>query len=100
MNNDLKDSDTVKSIFNLILVIFSNNTVFSSRFRHHTLTIVKEYYQSTFSKSQWKQFPTRQVLVRSHATDSCMYLYNDEQSLPKSFKNVFTWKGTYGWFHG
>lgn len=39
---DLEDSDTVQSIFDLILALFSNESVFSCRFRYHTLTIVKD----------------------------------------------------------
>jgi hypothetical protein len=47
---NLLDKDTVNKIFSLILTILSNADVFSSRFRHHTLTLVKQSYWGFFSK--------------------------------------------------
>jgi hypothetical protein len=38
---DLCDQHTVNRIFFLVRIILSNASVFSSRFRHHMLTIVK-----------------------------------------------------------
>jgi hypothetical protein len=92
---DLKDPDTAESIFNLIMVILSNESVFSYRFRSHTLTIVKEYCQSIFSKGQRHQLPTHQDLLQNSSIDPLMYLYDNEQSLPENFQNAFAWKGAY-----
>jgi hypothetical protein len=92
---DLSDSNAVTIVFSLNMVIFSNANVFSSRFRHHTLTVAKTYYISLLSHTQQCQMPTIQQIAQNSTTDSSMYLYNDNQHLPENFRNAFAWKGVY-----
>jgi len=94
---NLYDADTLDFIFYLIMIIFSNNNVFSSRFRYHTLTIITKYCRSLFSKRQRRQLPTFQQIVEDSSMDVWFYLYDEYQPLPKNFDNVFTWKGDYNW---
>ena len=84
---------TNECIVSLISIIFSNRDVFSSRFRHHTYTIAKEYVFPLFlRKHPIHMFPT---IKQSDSMDSGIYLMNDTQPLPKHFKNAFAWKGKY-----
>ena len=89
---NLHHADTIESIFQLIKIILSNNIAFSSRFRYHTLTIVKEYCLPLFSNEQRRQLLTARDIARNRALDAWMYLYNDDQTLPEDFSNAFTWK--------
>ena len=92
---NLHHPNTIESIFQLIKIIFSNDSVFSSRFRYHTLTTVKEYCLPLFSNEQRCQLPTARDIARSRAWDSWMYLYDDDQTLPEGFNNAFAWKGVW-----
>jgi hypothetical protein len=90
---NLNDFDTVKRLLVLISAILSNAAVFSSRFRQHTLTVIKECCYSFFSKKQQRLLPTTVEIVQYHKIDSLMYLYNDGNRLPTYFQNTFAWRG-------
>jgi hypothetical protein len=92
---NLNNSYTVEHIFSLIKVILSNAAVFSSRFRHHTLTVVKEYCYSFFSKKQQRILPTTQQIALHSKDESFMYLYDDNKLVPNNFYNTFARKGVY-----
>jgi hypothetical protein len=92
---DLHDSYTLERIFSLTRIILSNATVFSSRFRHHTLTVVKECCYLFFSVKQQNVMPTTRQIAEYSKTESFMYLYDDEQPVPDDFRNTFSWKGVY-----
>ena len=92
---NLNDLYTIRRIFSLIKVILFSATVFSSRFRHHTLTIVKEFCYSSFSTKQQRRLPTMQQIGQYRKFDSLIYLYGDDQPLPNNFQNAFAWKGVY-----
>ncbi len=86
MNNneyDLNDSHTVQSVFDLVLVIFLHNDVFSSRFRDHTLTIAKKCCYLFLSKNQ------RCQLENSHRLPQYEKIYSEK------FENTFCWRGVY-----
>ncbi|CAF3719792.1 unnamed protein product [Rotaria socialis] len=89
---NLDDSNTLTCIFSLIMIIFSNANVFSSRFRHHTLTVVKECCSSLYVQNQ-RVLPTIQNIAQNSKIDSFMYLYDDDQPLPENFENTFAWRG-------
>ena len=92
---DLTDWRTIETIFALVKVILYNSNVFSSRFRHHTLTIVKEYCYSLFSKKRKNQLHTIKQIVQRRENHFSHYLYNDNQSLPNNIKNAFAWRGVH-----
>ncbi|CAF0915451.1 unnamed protein product [Adineta steineri] len=92
---NLNDLGTINSIFTLLMVIFSNPNIFHSRFRYHTLKIIKKYCFSLFSDNQQKQLPTTQQIIRNIKIDFIKYLDNKDQSLPPNFNNTFAWKGIY-----
>ncbi|CAF0846763.1 unnamed protein product [Adineta steineri] len=92
---NLCDLHTIQRAFSLIKVILSSAPVFSSRFRHHTLTVAKTFCYSFFSIKQQRLLPTAQQIAQHSKFDSFIYLYEDDQSLPDNFQNVFTWKGVY-----
>ncbi|CAF3071898.1 unnamed protein product [Rotaria sp. Silwood2] len=77
------------------MIVFSNADVFSSRFRYHTLAVVKESCLPFFSEKQQLQLPTIQQIVQNRTTDSWMYLYDNDEPVPKIFENAFAWKGVY-----
>ncbi|CAF0779911.1 unnamed protein product [Adineta steineri] len=92
---NLNDFGTINSIFTLLMAIFSNPNIFHSRFRYHTLKIIKKYCFSLFSDNQQKQLPTTQQIIQNINIDFIKYLDNKDQSLPPNFNNTFGWKGIY-----
>jgi hypothetical protein len=93
---DLSDPKTTNNIFRLIMIILSNVDVFSSRFRHHTLTIAKECCFQFFTKNRQNQLiNTHQKIQKQRKLNSLMYLYADDDSLPDHFTNAFTGKTNY-----
>ncbi|CAF0727559.1 unnamed protein product [Adineta steineri] len=92
---NLNDFGTINSIFTLLMAIFSNPNIFHSRFRYHTLKIIKKYCFSLFSDNQQKQLPTTQQIIQNINIDFIKYLDNKDQSLPPNFNNTFAWKGIY-----
>ena len=92
---DLTDWRTTDTIFDLVKVILYNSNVFSSRFRHHTLKIVKEYCYSVFSKKRKVELHTIKQIVRRGENYLSHYLYNDNQSLPSNMENAFAWRGVH-----
>ncbi|CAF2751745.1 unnamed protein product [Rotaria sp. Silwood2] len=92
---DLQDFDKVESVFSLLMIIFSNATIYSSRFRHHTLTVVNECCLSSFSEKQQLQLPTLEQIAQNKAIDSWVYLHNNDQPVPENFENTFAWRGSY-----
>jgi hypothetical protein len=93
---NLLDSDTIETIFSLIMVILSKPDVFSSRFRHHTLTIVKEYcFQFFPTKKKYELNITHHRTQKQRKLNSLMYLYDENNSLPDNFGSAFAWKGVY-----
>ncbi|CAF4219748.1 unnamed protein product, partial [Adineta steineri] len=93
---NLHDYKTVNEIISLIKIILTNPTVYSSRFRHHVLTVAKECCWMYFSKVQQLQlYTTHQNIQKQRKLNSLMYLYDDNNPLPDDFSNVFVWKGTY-----
>ncbi|CAF0987268.1 unnamed protein product [Adineta steineri] len=92
---NLHDYKTVNEIISLIKIILTNPTVYSSRFRHHTLTVAKECCWMYFSKVQQLQlYTTHQNIQKQRKLNSLMYLYDDNNPLSDDFSNVFVWKGT------
>jgi hypothetical protein len=91
----LKDSYTAERIHFLIEIILSNPAIFSSRFRHHTLTIVKKYCYSFFSKAQRCQLQTIYQMAQNQKIKTSLNLSNDGTSLPDNFDNTFSWRGVY-----
>ncbi|CAF4678171.1 unnamed protein product, partial [Rotaria sp. Silwood2] len=79
-----------KQIFSLLMVIFSNSNIFSTRFRHHTFIVVKECFLYLFSEKQRLQLPTFEQIAQNKTIDSWIYLHDDEQPVPENLKNVFT----------
>jgi len=91
----LSDSNTNKTIFTLINIILFNSAIFNSRFRHHTLTVVKTGCYSFFSKTQQHQFQTTHRIAQHRKTNSSVYLSDDFKPLPDKFQNTFAWRGVY-----
>jgi hypothetical protein len=90
------DHRTVRDIFFLIKSIFSNSSVFDSRFRYHTLTIVKQCCFSLFSQKHQRQLPTSQQIINGDTrNDSLAYSYYDDQSPAKRYKDAFNWRAIY-----
>ncbi|CAF2115391.1 unnamed protein product [Rotaria magnacalcarata] len=89
---DLDNSYTLKRIFSLIKLILYNRNVFSSRFRHHALTVVKECCSSLYVQNQ-RLLPTIQNIAQNSKVGAFMYLYDDDQPLPEDFENTFAWRG-------
>ncbi|CAF3555590.1 unnamed protein product [Rotaria socialis] len=92
---DLHNFDTVNNIFSLVNIILSNAAVFNSRFRHHTLIVVKECCYSFFSKKQQHLLPNAQQIANHSKIDTLMYLYDDDKPVPDDFSNTFAWRGAY-----
>jgi hypothetical protein len=93
---NLLDFDTMENIFSLIMEILSKPDVFSSRFRHHTLTIVKEYcFQFIPTKQNYELNITHRRIQKQRKINSLMYLYDDNNSLPDNIYSTFAWKGVY-----
>ncbi|CAF3319114.1 unnamed protein product [Rotaria sp. Silwood2] len=92
---DLHDFNKVERVFSLLMIIFSNANIFSSRFRHHTLTVVNECCLSSFSEKQQLQLPTLEQIAQNKAIDSWVYLHNNDQPVPENFENTFAWRGSY-----
>ncbi|CAF3353999.1 unnamed protein product [Rotaria socialis] len=87
---DFDAFDTKKQVFSLLMAIFSNLEVFSSRFRYHTLIVVKECCLRLFSEKQQLKFPNLEQIAGNKAIDSWIYLHDDEQPVPKNLENLFT----------
>ncbi|CAF3988709.1 unnamed protein product, partial [Rotaria sp. Silwood1] len=77
------------------MIIFSNVNIFSSRFRHHTLTVVNKYCLSLFSKIQQVQLPTIEQIALNKIIDSWAYLHDNDQLVSEDFKNTFAYRGVY-----
>ncbi len=93
---NLLDFGTMEIIFSLITVILSKPNVFSSRFRHHTFTIVKEYcFQFFPTKKKYELNITHYRTQKQRKLNSFIYLYDENNSLPDNFDPVFAWKGVY-----
>ncbi|CAF1125323.1 unnamed protein product [Adineta steineri] len=92
---NLNDFETRNSVFILLMNIFTHPNIFHSRFRYHTLQIVKKYCFSLFSSSQQRQLPSTQQIIQNMNIDFVRYLDNENQSLPPNFNNSFAWKGIY-----
>ncbi|CAF2028543.1 unnamed protein product [Rotaria magnacalcarata] len=86
---DFDALDTKKHVFSLLMVIFSNLEVFSSRFRYHTLIVVKECCLHLFSEKQQLKFPNLEQIAGNKVIDSWVYLHDDEQPVPKNLENLF-----------
>jgi hypothetical protein len=91
----LSDSNINESIFTLINIVLFNPAIFNSRFRHHTLTVVKTCCYSFFSKTQQHQVQTTHRIAQYRKTNSSVYLSDDVKSLPDKFQNTFGWRGVY-----
>ncbi|CAF2107866.1 unnamed protein product [Rotaria magnacalcarata] len=92
---DLHNFDTLNDIFSLVKIILSNAAVFNSRFRHHTLIVIKECCYSFFSKKQRLLLPNAQQIANHSKIDTLMYLYDDDKPVPDDFSNTFAWRGAY-----
>ena len=88
----LDDLNTSENIFNLINIILSHATVFSSSFRCHTLTITRKCCYSFFSKDEKRQLRVTHRITQNRKSNLSTYLSDDNQSLPEYFENSFTWK--------
>lgn len=92
---NLDDSETLRSIFSLIMVVLSGPNIFGLRLCHHTLTVAKTMYFSLFSYKQQRELQNAQQSIQSIKARSLIYLYDDQQELPESFRNAFAWRGVY-----
>ncbi|CAF1145195.1 unnamed protein product [Adineta steineri] len=75
--------------------IFSHPNIFHSRFRYHTLKIIKKECFSLFSHSQQRQLPTNEQIIQPIKIDFIRYLNNGNQYLTPNFYNAFAWKDIY-----
>ncbi|CAF3690809.1 unnamed protein product [Rotaria sordida] len=92
---NLDDIRTLNNLFSLLMFILSTPKGFSSRFRHHTLTVVNKCCFSLFSTEQQCQLPTTQEVAEKKKFDSLMYLCDDDLCLPEFISNAFAWKTVY-----
>ena len=91
----LRDTNTRRSIFNLINVILFNTAVFNPQFRHHTLTVARKRCYMLFSKGQRRQLETTHRIAQGKRSNSFVYLSDDDKPFPDTFRNTFTWRGVY-----
>ncbi|CAF0761309.1 unnamed protein product [Adineta steineri] len=92
---NLNDLNTINSIFTLLMDIFSHPNIFHSRFRYHTLKIIKKECFSLFSHSQQRQLPTNEQIIQNIKIHFVRYLNNENQYLTPNFYNAFAWKDIY-----
>ncbi|CAF3910363.1 unnamed protein product [Rotaria sp. Silwood1] len=92
---NLHDLSTLNTIYSLIIIILSNASMFSSRFRHHTLIVAEECCYSFFSKKQQRLLPNVGQITQHRKIDRLMYLYDDSKPVPDDFHNTFAWRGDY-----
>lgn len=92
---NLDDSNTLESIFSLIMAILSNPNVFGVRLCHHTSIIVKKLCFSLFSYTQQRELQKAERSIQNIKTHSLIYLHDGHQTLPTHFQNVYAWKGMY-----
>ncbi|CAF1119942.1 unnamed protein product [Rotaria sp. Silwood1] len=92
---NLDDSNTLHSIYSLIMTILLNPNIFGLRLCHHTLMLVKKFWFSLFSYKQQIKLHNAQESLQSIKTRSLTYLYDDHQPLPEHFDNAFAWQGIY-----
>jgi hypothetical protein len=90
---NLHDYNTMKRIFTLTKDILSNATVFSSRFRHHTLTVIRECCYPFFSNNRQNLLNNALQSTQYYNIDTFVYLYDDYEPCPNDFKNTFAWRG-------
>jgi hypothetical protein len=91
---NLLDCYTVMNVFSLIMVIITKSDVFSSRFRHHTVTIVKEHCFQFFDTKQKREIIfTHNKIQKQRKLNSLKYFYDENGSLPEDFNSSFAWKG-------
>jgi hypothetical protein len=89
------DSNTLSSIFSLIIIIVSNPDIFSVRLCHHSLIVTKELCFVLFSFTQQYELEMAEKSIKNRMTHSSVNLSDDNQTLPQHFENAFAWKGTY-----
>jgi hypothetical protein len=92
---NLDDSNTLWSIFSLIMVVLSYPDVFGVRLCHHMLTVTKKVCFSLFSSTQQRELQKAEKSIQNIKTHCLIYLRDDHRTLPKHFQNVFAWKGVY-----
>jgi hypothetical protein len=93
---DLRDFDTMDRIFSLVTNILSSAEIYSSRFRHHTLAIVKQCCFTFFTKNRQSQLiNTHQTTQKNKNFNSFMYIFDDNSSVPNNYYGTFSWKGVY-----
>ena len=85
-NNEynIHDSETLQTIFFLLMDILSNPNVFGIRICHHTFTVTENCCYSLFD------------MHKRHQLDKALrsaQRYRTVENLPKHFDNAFTWKG-------
>ena len=89
---NLNHSHTKDRIFSLLRIILYERAIFSSRFRHHTVIVIKECLYSFLSKTQKHLIPTIGQIAQHNEIESLMYFYDDEKALPDTFENPFAWR--------
>lgn len=96
-NNEynLNDSDTIEEIFYLVKIIVSQRTVFSPRFRHHTMKVAKHRCFPFFSKTKQRHLPTIETLTKQRANDKLLYSHNSSYIDLDDLGDILIWKGTY-----
>lgn len=102
-NNEynLYDHYTREIIFTIIEKTLSKAALFSSRFRHHTLTILEECCYSFFSKNRQNLLTTALQNTQCSKFDLLLYLddddqsYQDDESYLDDFEMAFIWRGSY-----
>lgn len=89
---ELDDPNTANDVFNLMNVILSISSVFSSSFRYHTFRIVRQCCYSFLSKDQKRLLNGMHRTVEYNSSSCAMYLVDDEKPVPMNFDNAFAWK--------
>ena len=91
----MDDANTANNVFNLMNVILSTSSVFSSSFRSHTLTIVRKCCYPFFSKDQKRQLHGTHRTTLFNRRNPSTYLSGENEAIPINFANVFTWKSVH-----
>ena len=81
---NIHNSQTLQTIFFLLMDILSNPSVFGTRICHHTFTVTENCCYSLFNKHEQHQLDKAQRSAQRYRT---------VQNLPNRFYNAFTWKG-------
>ena len=88
----LDDPNTANNIFNLMNIIVSYSSVFSSSFRCHTLTIARKRCYPFFSKDQKRQLYGMHRSTLFNRRNPSTQLFGEEKTIPNDFDNAFNWK--------